>query len=52
VRVAVQAFFPLGSFIGLLIMNPISDTKGRRVAFLISLAINVSGILCNQFDYL
>ena len=46
IRVILQAMFPFGSFVGLMVMNPISDTKGRRKAFLISLGINLTGILC------
>lgn len=45
-RVLIQAFFPIGSFTGLMVMNLISDTRGRRQAFLIALSVTVIGIIC------
>jgi MFS family permease len=51
-RVIIQSISPLGSFIGLLIMNVISDTRGRRQAFLISLAISIFAVLRIFFVYI
>ncbi len=45
-RVTIQSIFPLGSFIGLLVMNVISDTRGRREAFLGALGISIVAVLC------
>jgi len=50
-RVLIQACFPIGSFTGLMVMNLISDTRGRRQAFLISLSITVVGIICTFIYY-
>lgn len=44
-RVTIQSIFPLGSFIGLLIMNVISDTRGRRQAFLGALGTSIIAVL-------
>ena len=38
-RIVIQSIFPLGSFVGLMVMNLVSDTRGRRQAFLIALGI-------------
>ena len=48
-RVTIQSIFPLGSFIGLLIMNVISDTRGRRQAFLGAMAISIFAVLRTAF---
>ncbi len=48
-RVTIQSIFPLGSFIGLLIMNVISDTRGRRQAFLGAMAISIFAVLGTKF---
>lgn len=54
-RVTIQSIFPLGSFIGLLIMNFISDTRGRRQAFLGALGTSLVAVLrkiCFQLQLL
>jgi MFS family permease len=51
-RVLIQACFPIGSFTGLMVMNLVSDTRGRRQAFLISLFITVIGIICIFLFYI
>ena len=48
-RVTIQSIFPLGSFIGLLIMNVISDTRGRRQAFLGAIGISIFAVLRKIF---
>ena len=49
-RVTIQSIFPLGSFIGLLVMNVISDTRGRRQAFLGAIAISIFAVLRISFS--
>lgn len=46
-RLTIQSIFPIGSFAGLMVINLISDTRGRRTAVLLDLAISVIGVLCN-----
>ena len=43
-RVAVQSTFPIGSFVGLIIINLFSVTKGRKVALQSTLIISVLGV--------
>lgn len=45
-RLTIQSIFPIGSFAGLMIINLISDTKGRRTAILLDLVIALFGVLC------
>jgi hypothetical protein len=42
----IQAALPIGSILGLLIMNVISDLKGRRFALIIALSVAIAGIIC------
>lgn len=46
-RVLIQSIFPIGSFIGLIVVNLLSDTRGRKFAFQLTLSICLVGILCN-----
>lgn len=48
-RLTIQSIFPIGSFAGLMIINLISDTRGRRTAILLDLVIAVCGVLCKNF---
>lgn len=48
-RLTIQSIFPIGSFAGLMIINLISDTRGRRTAILLDLVIAVCGVLCKPF---
>ena len=48
-RIIIQSIFPIGSFFGLMIINLVSDTRGRRVAILLDLTISVFGVLCIFF---
>ena len=41
----IQSVSPIGSFIGLIILNLLSDTKGRKIAFLTTLAISLIGVV-------
>ncbi len=45
-RNMIQAALPIGSILGLLIMNVISDLKGRRFALIIALSVAIAGIIC------
>ena len=45
-RDLIQSVFSLGSFAGLIVMNLISDTKGRRISTLLSLGFSGLGALC------
>ena len=44
-RVLFQTLFSVGSLVGLLCMNILADTKGRRFSTLLSLTIAQVGIL-------
>lgn len=44
-RVLIQSIFPIGSFIGLIVINLLSDTRGRKFAFQLTLSICLVGIL-------
>lgn len=46
-RVLIQSIFPIGSFIGLIVVNLLSDTRGRKFAFQLTLSICLVGILRN-----
>lgn len=46
-RVLIQSIFPIGSFIGLIVVNLLSDTRGRKFAFQLTLSICLFGILRN-----
>ncbi len=46
-RLTIQSIFPIGSFVGLMVINLVSDTRGRRVAILLDLSIAVVGVMCN-----
>ena len=48
-RVLIQSIFPVGSFIGLIVINLLSDTRGRKFAFQLTLSICLIGILCNFY---
>lgn len=48
-RLAIQSIFPFGSFVGLMIINLISDTRGRRTAILLDLSIALVGALRINF---
>ena len=48
-RVIFQTLFSIGSLIGLLCMNTLADTKGRRFSTLLSIAIAMAAILCIKF---
>jgi hypothetical protein len=43
-RDMIQSVFSLGSFAGLIVMNLISDTKGRRISTLLSLGFSLMGV--------
>ena len=43
----MQTIFSVGSLIGLLGMNILADTKGRRVSIMCSLGGVIVGVLCN-----
>jgi len=45
-RLTIQSIFSIGSFVGLMVINLVSDTRGRRVAILLDLSIAVIGVLC------
>ena len=45
-RDMIQSVFSLGSFAGLIVMNLISDTKGRRISTLLSLGLTLVGVAC------
>ena len=45
-RIAIQSIFPIGSIIGLILINLLSDTKGRKVAIQVTFLISIVGILC------
>jgi MFS family permease len=45
----IQSVFSLGSFAGLIVMNLISDTKGRRFSTLLSLGLSLVGVICILF---
>jgi len=47
-RVVYQTLFSIGSLIGLLFMNTLADTKGRRFSTLLSMALVLTGILCKH----
>jgi MFS family permease len=49
-RDMIQSVFSLGSFAGLIVMNLISDTKGRRISTLLSLGFSLFGVTCILFD--
>lgn len=46
-RLTIQSMFPVGSFVGLMVVNLVSDTKGRRTAVLLDLAVAIVGSMCN-----
>jgi len=48
-RVIFQTLFSIGSLIGLLCMNTLADTKGRRFSTLLSIAIAMIAILCESY---
>jgi len=48
-RVLIQSIFPIGSFIGLIIVNLLSDTRGRKFALQLTISICLAGILCTFF---
>ena len=50
-RTFIQSCFPIGSFTGLMVVNLISDTKGRKEAFLMALSITISGLGCKFIVY-
>ena len=45
-RDAIQSMLSVGSLLGLLLMNFVSDIKGRKHALLISTGISIAGVLC------
>ena len=47
-RNLIQSTLYIGSVIGLFIMNMLSDTKGRKFSFVLSLAIANVGVLCKN----
>lgn len=49
-RDVIQSVFTVGAMIGLFVMNLISDTKGRKIATVISLVFMCAGILSNFID--
>lgn len=49
-RVIFQTLFSIGSLIGLLCMNTLADTKGRRFSTLLSIAIAMAAILCKLWS--
>lgn len=51
-RNLIQSTLYIGSIMGLFIMNMLSDTKGRKFSFTLSLAIANVGILCTSPLYL
>ena len=51
-RLTIQSIFPIGSFVGLMIINLVSDTKGRRTAILLDLLISLIGLLRNLMSNL
>ena len=51
-RVIFQTLFSIGSLIGLLCMNTLADTKGRRFSTLLSISIAMAAIICiNQIIF-
>jgi hypothetical protein len=44
----IQSIFSIGGFIGLIIMNLISDTKGRKISTILTLFITFIGIISNN----
>jgi hypothetical protein len=44
-RDLIQAFLPIGSLIGLIVMNFVSDFHGRKLALIIDLVIAFSSSL-------
>jgi MFS family permease len=46
----IQSIFTIGAFIGLILINMISDTKGRKISLGVSLlSINI-GVLSNYLN--
>ena len=45
-RSMIQSALPIGSFAGLILMNYLSDRKGRRLAVIMDLFIGLLGCLC------
>lgn len=45
-RDAIQALLSIGSLVGLIVMNVVSDIRGRKFVLIIDLIIAVLGSLC------
>lgn len=45
-RDAIQALLSIGSLVGLIVMNVVSDIRGRKFVLIIDLVIAVLGSLC------
>lgn len=50
-RSIIQSSLSIGSLLGLIIMNIVSDLKGRKTALLIDLCLGVSSSLCKYMSY-
>lgn len=48
-RVSYQTMFSIGSLIGLICMNIIADTKGRRISVILSLILANIGCICKKY---
>ena len=48
-RNLIQSTLYIGSVMGLFIMNMLSDTKGRKYSFVLSLGIANIGIICKKY---
>ena len=48
-RNIVQSSIYIGSIIGLLVLTPFADEKGKKKVFLIAIALCIFGLLSNYF---
>ena len=47
-RNMIQSIIPIGSILGLIIVNSLSDIKGRKFAFILVQIVGIVGVGCNS----
>jgi MFS family permease len=48
-RDLLQSIFSIGAFVGLIIINMVSDAKGRKIAYVTSALVSSTGIIGKSF---